>query len=244
MTRKPTHEELKHRIAVLEAESIKLQQEQEALDREFRQLRIVLGATVQTIAVAVEAKDPYTIGHQRRVSDLTRAIAIEMNLSSDKIHGIRTAAAVHDLGKMLIPAEILNKPVDLADIEFGLIKTHPQAGYEILKDIEYPWPIARIVLEHHERMNGSGYPNGLKGEQTLLESRILSVADVVEAMASRRSYRSGLKIESALQELEKHRGTLYDVNVVDACLILFRARGFQIPSNTSNTVSDDLMCGI
>jgi PAS domain-containing protein len=200
-----------------------------ALDKSFEQLRNLLGATVQAIAVTVETRDPLTEGHQRRVSDLARAIAMEMNLSSDEVDGSRTAAAIHDLGKLFVPAEILNKPTKLTDLEWSFIKIHSQTGYDILKDIEFPWPIARMVLEHHERINGSGYPNGLKRDESLLESRILAVADVVEAMASRRTYRSGLGIEAALKEIEKHKKILYDVNVVDACLRLFRERGFQIP---------------
>ena len=176
-----------------------------ALDKSFEQLRNVLGATVRAIAVTVETRDPLTAGHQRRVSDLARAIAMEMNLSNDEVDGSRTAAVIHDLGKIFVPAEILNKPTKLTDLEWSFIKIHSQAGYDILKDIEFPWPIARMVLEHHERINGSGYPNGLKRDESLLESRILSVADVVEAMASRRTYRSGLDIEAALEEIEKHK---------------------------------------
>jgi PAS domain S-box-containing protein len=197
-----------------------------SLAESFAQLRSALGATVQAIAVTVETRDPYTAGHQRRVADLARSIAREMNLSRDQIEGIRTAAIIHDLGKISVPAEILSKPAKLTDIEFSLIKTHPQSGYDILKDIEFPWPVARMVLEHHERMDGSGYPNGLKGDQTLLESRILSVADVVEAMASHRPYRPSLGIEAALEEIEKNREILYDGKVVDACLRLFREKKF------------------
>jgi PAS domain S-box-containing protein len=187
-----------------------------------------LGATVQAIAVTVETKDPYTAGHQRRVADVACAIATEMNLPADQIDGIRMAAAIHDLGKISVPAEILSKPTKLTAIEFSLIKTHSQSGYDILKDIDFPWPVARTVLEHHERMNGSGYPNGLTGDNMLLESRILAVADVVESMASYRPYRPALGIDAALNEIEKNRGTLYDNAVVDACLRLIREKGFQL----------------
>ena len=187
-------------------------------------IRKALGATVQAIAVTVETRDPYTAGHQRRVADLARAIATEMNLPIDKIDGIRMAAAIHDLGKISVPAEILSKPTKLTNIEFSLIKTHSQSGYDILKDIDFPWPVARTVLEHHERMNGSGYPNGLTGDNILMESRILAVADVVEAMASHRPYRPSLGIDAALEEIEKNKGTFYDNAVADACLRLFREK--------------------
>jgi response regulator RpfG family c-di-GMP phosphodiesterase len=191
-------------------------------------IKKALEATVQAIAVTIEARDPYTAGHQRRVADLAHAIATEMNLPMDMMDGISMAAAIHDLGKISIPAEILSKPTKLTNIEFSLIKTHPQSGYDILKDIEFPWPIARTILDHHEKMNGSGYPNGLKGEDILMEARILSVADVVEAMASYRPYRPALGLDAALEEIEKNRGTLYDSTVVDSCLRLFREKGFQL----------------
>ena len=187
-------------------------------------LRKTLGGTVQAIASLLETRDPYTAGHQRRVADLARAIAVEMNLPSDRIEGLRVAAVIHDIGKMSVPAEILSKPTKLTNIEFSLIKNHPQSGYDILSDIEFPWPIARMVIEHHERINGSGYPNGLTGENLLLESRILAVADVVEAMASHRPYRASPGIEPALEEIEKNKGILYDQDVADACLRLFRHR--------------------
>ncbi|MCK9391350.1 MAG: PAS domain S-box protein [Syntrophales bacterium] len=191
-------------------------------------IRKALGGTVQAIAVTVEARDPYTAGHQRRVADLARAIATEMNLPIDIIDGIRMAAAIHDLGKISVPAEILSKPTKLKKTEFDLIKDHPQSGYDILKDIDFPWPVARIVLEHHERMNGSGYPHGLTGDNILLQSRIISVADVVESMGSHRPYRAALGIEAALEEIERNKGTFYDNTVVDACMRLFREKGFQL----------------
>ena len=190
-------------------------------------LRKALETTVRTVAVTVETRDPYTAGHQRGVADLSRAIAMELKLTSDRIDGIQMAAIIHDLGKISVPAEILTKPTKLTEIEFELIKTHSQSGYDILKNIDFPWPIARMVLEHHERMNGSGYPNGLVGDQTLLESRILAVADVVESMASHRPYRPALGLNAALEEIEKNRGTIYDADVVDACLRLIREKRFQ-----------------
>jgi PAS domain S-box-containing protein len=191
-------------------------------------LRKSLGATVQAMAVTVETRDPYTAGHQRRVSDLARAIATEMGLSTDQIEGIRMAAVIHDIGKLSVPSELLSMPRKLTDVEFSLIKIHAQSGYDILKDIEFPWPIARMVLEHHERMDGSGYPQGLTGEGILLESRIISVADVVEAMASHRPYRPTVGLAPALDEISGNRGTRYDPDAVDACLRLFREKRYRL----------------
>jgi len=185
-----------------------------------------LEQSIQVIADTVEARDPYTAGHQRRVGELATAIAREMGLPEEKIHGIHLAAVIHDLGKIHVPAEILAKPGKLTDIEFMLIKTHPQAGYDILKDVDFPWPIADIVRQHHEKLDGSGYPRGLKDGQILLESRIMTVADVVEAMASHRPYRPALGIEAALKEIERGRGSAYDPAVADACLKLFHEARF------------------
>jgi HD-GYP domain-containing protein (c-di-GMP phosphodiesterase class II) len=184
-----------------------------------------LEATIQAIAGTVEMRDAYTAGHQRRVAELATAIARNMGLVQDQVHGVYLAAVVHDLGKIHIPAEILTRPGKLSAIEFELIKTHPEAGYEILKGVDFPWPIAQIVLQHHERLDGSGYPRGLKGDEILLETRIVMVTDVVEAMASHRPYRSALSIELALQELVTHTEK-YDANVVRCCLDLFREKGF------------------
>ncbi len=193
----------------------------------MEQIRRALGATVQAIAVTVEARDPYTAGHQRRVADLARVIAVEMRLSHDQIEGLRMAGIIHDLGKITVPSEILSKPTRLTELECSLVKTHSEAGFNILKDIEFPWPVARIVLEHHERINGSGYPYGKSGDTLLTESKILMVADVVEAMASDRPYRAGLGIDSALDEISRHRGILYDPEVVDTCLWLFREQNYR-----------------
>ena len=189
-------------------------------------LRKSLEQFIRAIADTVEARDPYTAGHQRRVGELAVAIAREMGLPEEKIHGIHLAAAVHDLGKFHVPAEILSKPGKLTDIEFMLIKTHPQAGYDILKDVDFPWPIADIVRQHHEKLDGSGYPQGLKDGQILLESRIMTVADVVETMSSHRPYRASLGIDLALKEIERGRGSAYDPAVADACLKLFREGRF------------------
>jgi PAS domain S-box-containing protein len=189
-------------------------------------LRKSLNSTINVIALTVEARDNFLFGHQRRVADLARAIATEMRIPKDKIDGIRSAGVIHDLGKISIPAEILSKPGKLNEAEFNLIKSHPRVSYDILKNIEFPWPVAEIVYQHHERMNGSGYPRGLTGDNILIEARIISVADVIEAMTSHRPYRPGLGIEKALKEIEMNRGTLYDPNAVDACLKLFKEKRF------------------
>jgi len=189
-----------------------------------------LTQTIEAIAAMVEARDPYTAGHQRRVAALSSAIATEMGYPADMIHGLALAAIIHDLGKIHIPAEILSKPGLLGQIEYELIKCHPQAGYEIIKDVQFPWPIAQMVLQHHERLDGSGYPHGLTAEQILPEAKILAVADVVEAMVSHRPYRPGLGVEAALKEIAKGRGTLYDPQVVDACTVLIHERGYVFPS--------------
>ncbi|HQO76032.1 MAG TPA: HD domain-containing protein, partial [Candidatus Saccharicenans sp.] len=199
----------------------------EELNNEMmKNLRKALDGTINVIALTVEARDPFTSGHQRRVADLARAIATEMGLPRDSIEAIRSAAIIHDLGKIHVPADILNKPSSLTEIEFNFIKVHPEVAYNILKDIEFPWPVAEIIYEHHERWNGSGYPRGLSGQNILLEARILAVADVVEAMASHRPYRPPLGIEKALEELVANSGRLYDPEVVEACLMVFRERHF------------------
>jgi PAS domain S-box-containing protein len=203
-------------------------QAEEERKQSFERLRKALGATVQSISLTVEMKDPYTAGHQQRVSDLTRAIATEMGLSADRRDFIRTASSIHDIGKISVPSEILSKPTKLTELEFSLIKTHSQSGHDILKDIDFPWPVADVVLQHHERMNGSGYPQGLKGDDILLEARIMAVADVVEAIASHRPYRPSLGIDFALEEISRNKGILYDADVVDACLKLFQEKSYTL----------------
>jgi len=198
------------------------------LQRTLEKLRKALASTIKAIALTVETRDPYTAGHQRRVADLARAIATEMGLPKKKIDGIRMAGIIHDLGKIPVPSEILNKPGRLSENEFGIIKTHAQVGYEILKNIVFPWPVAKIVLQHHERMNGSGYPNRLLADKIILEAKVLAVADVVEAMASHRPYRPALGIDKALEEVSSNRGNLYDPKVVDATLRLFNEKGFKL----------------
>jgi PAS domain S-box-containing protein len=191
-------------------------------------LRKAHGTIIQVMVSAVEMRDPYTAGHQVRTADIARAIATEMGLPEEKIDGIRLAGSIHDIGKLSIPAELLSKPTKLTNIEFSLIKEHPRIGYELLKDVESPWPLAEIVYQHHERMNGTGYPRNLKGDEILLEARIMAVADVIEAMASHRPYRPTLGIEAALEEIEKNKGIIYDNVVADACLKLFREKSYQL----------------
>jgi len=198
------------------------------LKETFEKLKRAVETTIQVVVTTVEARDPYTAGHQIRVAELARAIAEEMKLPPRQIDGIFRAASIHDIGKLSIPAEILTKPTALTNTEFSLMKEHPQKGYDILKDVESDWPLAEIVWQHHERMDGSGYPRGLKGDEILIEARILAVADVVEAMASHRPYRPSLGIEAALDEIAKNRGTLYDSDVVDICLKLFQEKGYTL----------------
>jgi PAS domain S-box-containing protein len=201
---------------------------EEQLQHTLDSLRKAFGTTVQVMVSAVESRDPYTAGHQNRSADLARAIATEMGLSQERIDGIRIAGTIHDIGKLSVPAEILSKPTKLTNIEFSLIKEHARKGYEMLKDVESPWPLAEIAYQHHERMDGSGYPRNLKGDYILMEARIMAVADVVESMASHRPYRPALGLNAALEEIENNKGTLYDADAVDACLKLFREKGFQL----------------
>ncbi|MEW6689190.1 MAG: HD domain-containing phosphohydrolase [Pseudomonadota bacterium] len=193
-------------------------------------LRRGLESTVEAIAATVETRDPYTAGHQRRVGQLATAIAREMELPEETVTGIHFGALIHDLGKVQVPAEILAKPARLNKIEFELIKTHAQAGYDIVKGIDFPWPVAAMVHQHHERLDGSGYPQGLKGEEIALEARILAVADVVEAMSSHRPYRPGLGIDAALKEIERKMGVGFEAAAVEACLRLFREKGYALPA--------------
>jgi len=197
------------------------------LEESLEKLRRTMHGVIQAMALTVEIKDPYTAGHQRRVADLARAIAAEMALSKEQVEGIWTAGAIHDIGKITVPVEILSKPGKLDDYEFRLVKNHSQVGYDILKEIEFPWPIAKIVYQHHERMDGSGYPRGLFGEAILLEARILAVADVVEAMVSSRPYRQAHVIKKAMEEISTKKGVLYDSQAADACLKLLAEKKFK-----------------
>jgi PAS domain S-box-containing protein len=202
-------------------------QAEEKLNRTLENLRQSIRITIQVLGLASEARDPYTAGHHKRVSSLARAIAKEKGLPHDTVEGIRMAGSVHDIGKIAVPGEILSKSTKLTDNEFSLIKEHPYNGYEMLRHVESPWPLAQIVYQHHERMNGSGYPKHLKGDDILMEARIMAVADVVDAMSCHRPYRPALGIEAALEEIEINKGVLYDESVVEACLKLFREKKYQ-----------------
>jgi len=208
----------------------KLKQTAEELRSNAVRFQKAMEGSVQAIALAVEMRDPYTSGHQNRVADLACAIGQEMGLSEDRIYGLQMASVVHDLGKLTIPGEILCKPGRLSGPEYAMIQTHVQSGYDILKKIDFPWPLADIVLQHHERMDGSGYPNGLSGEAIMMEARILSVSDVFETIGSHRPYRPSLGLKKAMGELTGNSGTLYDPGVVSACLGLVESERFQFKS--------------
>lgn len=215
-------------LCVLQDISEKKRAEEE-IQRYVAQLETAFMSTVRVATTLSELRDPYTAGHERRVAEIAVALGAELGLDSRRQEGLRVAGHLHDVGKITIPAEILSKPGKLSAIEFQLIKTHAQSGFDVLKDVEFPWPVAQVALQHHERIDGSGYPQGLKGEAILLEARIMAVADVVEAMAMHRPYRPGLGIDKALAEIERGRGSAYDAEVADACLKLFREKGFAIP---------------
>ncbi len=198
-------------------------QAEEELRESREKLQRTMEGTIYAMARALETRDPYTAGHQRRVAQIAKAIAEEMNLPADRVNAIHLAAMIHDIGKINVPTEILSKPGELSEYEADLIRIHPQVGYDLLHPIEFPWPIDEIVLQHHERMDGSGYPNGLKGDEIILEARILGVADVVEAMSSHRPYRSALGMKNALREISRNKGILYDPDVVEACIRVIEA---------------------
>lgn len=210
--------EINNRITMNNMEQI-IDARTNELQKAMERLNKITEGIIHAISLTVETRDPYTAGHQQRVADLARAISKEMGLNGDHAMAIHTAGLIHDLGKIAVPAEILTKPGKLTDIEFNLMKIHPRAAYDILKDIDFPWPLSTIILQHHERLDGSGYPQGLAGRDGILqEARILAVADVFEAMASHRPYRPALGKETALKEIIMGKGNLYDAEVVDACV--------------------------
>lgn len=217
-----------NRLLKIEVENRKRMQQE--LQQSFESLKKAMHSTIQAISMTVEMRDPYTSGHQQRVANLAKAIAEQLELPESQIESIYMAAAIHDIGKISLPAEILVKPIPLSAIEISLVQAHAQAGYDILKGIEFPWAIADIVLQHHERMDGSGYPQGLAGDKIVFEARIICVADVVETMASHRPYRPSIGIDKALEEIEDRRGVLYDPIVVDACLKIFKEKNYSFPT--------------
>lgn len=196
----------------------------------LEQLKIALMNTVEVATIISEMRDPYTAHHERRVALIAGAIGAEMGLDEMHQEGLRVAGSLHDIGMISIPSEILSKPGRISNIELELIKAHAQASYDVLHKMEWPWPVAEVALQHHERMDGSGYPNGLKGDEIVIEARIMAVADVVEAMSSHRPFRAALGIEKALAEIEQGSGTKYDTRVADACLRLYRESGFKLPA--------------
>jgi len=204
-------------------------QAEEKIRHYLEQLKVALLSTVEVATSLSELRDPYTAGHERRVAEIAAAIGIELGWDEERVEGLRVAGCLHDIGKITIPSEILSKPGQLSSIEYQLIQCHPQVGFDLLKNVAFPWPVAQVALQHQERMDGSGYPQGLKGEAIVFEARIMAVADVVEAMSSHRPYRAGLGIDKALAEIERGRGTAYDPIAADACLKLFRENGFSIP---------------
>ena len=208
------------------SEQVRLEEESR---RNLLRLNKSMEDAIQAIATTIEKRDPYTAGHQRRVADLAAHLAAALGMPDEQVHGIRLTAAIHDIGKIHVPAEILSYPGPLPEIEFALIRTHPEVGYQILRSVDFPWPVAEMVLQHHEHLDGSGYPRGLRGEEIMLGARIITVADVVEAIALYRPYRPGLGVDTALAEIEQNRGARYDARVVDACLDLFRRQGYRFP---------------
>ena len=216
------------RVMVHVEDITELKRADEKLKKSLADMRKAMGGVIKAFALTVESRDPYTSGHEQRVSDLARIIAKEMGLDHEQIEAIRFAATIHDLGKIQVPAEILSKPGALTPLEFEMIKLHPETGYQILKDVEFPWDIAQIVRQHHERLDGSGYPQGISGEDIKLETRIIAVADVVEAMSSHRPYRAAKGINAALDEIAQQSGILYDPDVADACLRLFREKRYEL----------------
>lgn len=208
----------------------KRKQTEKALEESNKKLQETLEGTINVISTIAEKRDPYTAGHQRRVSKLAHAIAREMELEPNRAEGVRIGALIHDIGKIAIPIEILSKPGKLKKDELNIIKTHSALGFEITKDVKFSWPIAKMILQIHERLDGSGYPNGVREQQIILEARISAVADVVEAMASHRPYRPALGVDAALTELLINKGKLYDPKAVDACVNLFKEKGFSLNS--------------
>jgi len=220
-------QKMREKVAGLEEVKLECNQVDKKLKQSYKKLQKIIEGTAHIITKVVELRDPYSIGHQQRVSKLATAIAQEMELPQDKIEGTKIASLVHDIGKVDLPTEIISKPSKLVEVEFNLIKNYPNVGYDILKKVDFPWPIAEIVLQHQEKIDGSGYPRGLKGDEICIEAKILGVANVVEAMSSYKSYRPALSIDEALTEIYKNKNILFDPEVVDTCLKLFKEKDFK-----------------
>jgi len=220
-------QKMHEKVAGLEEVKLECKQVEGKLKQSYKKLQKIIEGTAHIITKVVELRDPYSIGHQQRVSKLATAIAQEMELPQDKIEGTKIASLIHDIGKVDLPTEIISKPSKLVEVEFNLIKNYPNVGYDILKKVDFPWPIAEIVLQHQEKIDGSGYPRGLKGDEICIEAKILGVANVVEAMSSYKSYRPALSINEALTEISKNKNILFDPEVVDTCLKLFKEKDFK-----------------
>ena len=220
--------EMHKKIIDLEKVKVMYNQLEKELQQSYKKLQKFIEGTAHIIMEIVEIRDPYLTGHQQRVSQLATAIAQEMKLPQDKIEGVRLASLVHDIGKVNLPTEIVSKLNKLSEVEFNFIKNHPRIGYNILKKVDFLWPIAEIVFQHQEKIDGSGYPRGLKGAEILIEAKILGVANVVEAMSSSRSYRPALSIDESLTEISKNKNILFDPEVVDACIKLFKEKRFKL----------------
>ncbi|WKJ88679.1 response regulator [Methylomonas montana] len=216
---------------IVDERTLDLRTALESLKESQKKYAGVLEETILAISMTIEKRDPYTAGHQWRVSQMAVAIATELGMDAAPLEGLRLGAMVHDIGKIYVPVDILTRPGRLSDIEFSLIKVHPQVGSDIMRQVHFPWPVADMILQHHERLDGSGYPNGLKGEEILFEARVIAVADVLEAMASHRPYRPGLGQEPALAEIRRGAGSIYDADVAAACLRLFEEKGYSMPKS-------------
>jgi len=218
---------MQEKIDGLEEVKLKYKQVEKNFQQTCKKIEKVIEGTANIITKVIELRDPYSAGHQQRVSKLATAIAREMKLSQDKIEGTRVASLVHDIGKVNLPTEIISKPKKLVEVEFNLVKNYPRVGYDILKKVDFPWPIAEIVLQHQEKIDGSGYPRGLKDGEICIEAKILGVANVVEAMSSYKSYRPALSIDEALAEILENKNILFDPEVVDTCIKLIKENGFK-----------------
>ena len=220
-------QKMRKKVTGLEEVKLEYNQVDKELKHAYERLQKIIEGTTNIITKVVETRDPYSAGHQQRASKLATAIAQEMKLPQDKIEGTRIASLVHDIGKVNLPTEIISKPGKLIEVELNLIKNYPKVGYDILKKLDFPWPIAEIVFQHQEKIDGSGYPRGLKGDEICIEAKILGVANVVEAMSSYKSYRPALSIDEALAEISNNKNILFDLGVVDTCIKLFKEKGFK-----------------